>query len=238
MREALIGALAGGLGAAAMVYVFDPVSGRGRRAHARDKWVHARHELHEAVETTRSDLRNRLHGLEHELRARLRHQEVDDTVLLERVRAALGHAVSHPGPIHVEVREGVVTLRGPILGRELPFALARVRAVRGVHELKSELEAHAEPGREPALQGQRMPVMERATRNWSPTARLFAGVSGAALVAGSLFGARRRMLRGLLGVLLLGRAAVPEIRPIERQRTRGRFDVPTHPSPAQPESSG
>lgn len=240
MKEALIGAAAGGLAAAAALYLFDPIAGRGRRAHLRDKWVRARHEAGEAIDIATSDARNRLHGLEAELRARLRPEHVDDEVLLERVRATLGHCVSHPGPIHVEVRAGLVTLRGPILTAELPFALGRIRAVRGVHGIDSQLEPYQDASHVPALQGAgKRPLLERAVRNWSPSARLLAGIGGGLLVGGALFGQRRRLIRGLVGTALLGRAAVNEIVPpaSPRQRARGRFDVPTPPSPAPPEAS-
>ena len=51
-----------GLGAIAM-YVFDPVSGRRRRALARDKVVSAANDAVEAVETRARGLRNRTRGM-------------------------------------------------------------------------------------------------------------------------------------------------------------------------------
>lgn len=205
MKEALIGSVAGGMGAALALYVLDPVSGRGRRAHARDKWVKARHLAHDAVETTRKDVTNRLHGLEAEVKARLKHEEVPDDVLLERVRAALGHCVSHPAPIEVDVRDGEVTLRGPVLTHELPHALARIRGVRGVRRLHNLLRAYEEPGHTPELQGggrERAPV-----RTLPPAARLLAGLGGTGLLMRALAG-DGGLLSGTAGALLLGQAAI------------------------------
>ena len=209
MREALIGSIAGGMGAALALYVLDPVSGRGRRAHARDKWVKARHVAHDAVETTRKDVTNRLHGFEAELKARLHHEHVEDDVLLERVRASLGHCVSHPGPIEVEVHGGEVTLRGPILTHELPHALGRIRAVRGVRRVHNLLRAYEEPGRTPELQGGAESGRVLG-RSWSPAARLLAGLGGTGLLVRALAG-DGGILSGAAGALLVGRAAIGRV---------------------------
>jgi hypothetical protein len=59
-----------GIGALAM-YLFDPASGRRRRALLRDQLVHARHEIAEIAdytEGTAKDLRNRAYGLAAEAR--------------------------------------------------------------------------------------------------------------------------------------------------------------------------
>ena len=54
-----------GLGALAM-YVFDPVSGRRRRALMRDKTTAAAHELADATTSKARDLQNRAKGLAYE----------------------------------------------------------------------------------------------------------------------------------------------------------------------------
>ena len=56
---------------------------------------------------------------------------VADDVLAERVRARLGHNVSHAS-IEVQVAQGEVTLRGPVLDAEVDGLLRAVRAVPGV----------------------------------------------------------------------------------------------------------
>jgi hypothetical protein len=65
MMMRVIGAF--GLGALAM-YLFDPVSGKRRRAQLRDQLVHARHEISDYAEGTTKDLRNRASGLVAEAR--------------------------------------------------------------------------------------------------------------------------------------------------------------------------
>src|SRR5690625_521737 len=146
--------LAGGmLLGAGMMYLLDRNQGRGRRARMRDQLVHARNELDDFVDTSARDLRNRAQGLAAGAKSRLSGEEVDDVVLAERVRAILGRVVSHPHAVHVGAREGTITLSGPILAHELPELLTAVRAVRGVRGVMNQLEAHAEPGNVPALQG-------------------------------------------------------------------------------------
>jgi len=61
----ILGAL--GIGAAVM-YFFDPVSGRRRRALLRDQMVHAQKEITTYAEGTAKDLRNRAYGIAAEAR--------------------------------------------------------------------------------------------------------------------------------------------------------------------------
>ena len=53
----------------------------------------------------------------------------------------------------MSAENGRVTLRGSILAHEVDALLARVRAVRGVAEVRSELELHPTPENVPAFQG-------------------------------------------------------------------------------------
>jgi hypothetical protein len=48
---------------AALMYFFDPVSGRRRRALLRDQLVHYRHEFGDYADATYKDLRNRAQGV-------------------------------------------------------------------------------------------------------------------------------------------------------------------------------
>jgi hypothetical protein len=59
------------IGALAM-FVLDPQQGRRRRALARDKLVHARHQATDFVQGKAQDLRNRAHGLAAETRGMTR----------------------------------------------------------------------------------------------------------------------------------------------------------------------
>ena len=78
-----------------------------------------------------------------ELRGRLKERKegvVDDDQLTERVRAELGHKVSSLSALEVTARDGVVTLAGRIPREELPDALATARKVRGVEQVRDELQ--------------------------------------------------------------------------------------------------
>jgi gas vesicle protein len=61
-----LAAIAGAAVGALAMYIFDPDSGRRRRALARDKAVRYANETAESVQTTARDLRNRATGLAHE----------------------------------------------------------------------------------------------------------------------------------------------------------------------------
>lgn len=202
--------LAAGLGATAMYYL-DPARGRYRRALVRDQLVHGGHKARHGVGVVGRDSRNRTVGVAAALRSRLLRRQPDDVVLVQRVRACLGRAVSHPHSIKVEAKDGAVTLSGLILREELPLLIDCTLGVPGVRELKNRLEAHAEPGNVPGLQG--TPRQEPGARsaflqpNWSPTARAIAGLGGA-FVAFHGLGQRDAAGRiiGAAGLLVLMRA--------------------------------
>jgi hypothetical protein len=132
-----------------------------------------------------------------------RRRACGDDVVVERVRATLGRAVSHPRAIDVRVADGVVTLRGPIIQDEVSRLLRAVERVRGVREVVAELEEHEQAGNVPALQGGR----RVSQREWSST-RLLTGTTGIALAG---YGASRRDAAGALlaaaGAGLVARAA-------------------------------
>ncbi len=138
------GALLAGLGlGAALMYVLDPTRGARRRALLRDQANSAlrtgRREFHRRAE----DLKHRAEGAVAELRGRLKERKegvVDDDQLTERVRAELGHKVSSLSALEVTARDGVVTLAGRIPREELPDALATARKVRGVEQVRDELQ--------------------------------------------------------------------------------------------------
>jgi hyperosmotically inducible protein len=126
------------LGAVLMFYL-DPASGRRRRHQALDRVAHGRHELSDARQAAATRVRHKAQGLVARTRARFASQQVDDSVLEARVRAHMGHAISHAGAIHVEAEDGVVTITGPVLVSEANDLLERVSSVPGVHEVHSRL---------------------------------------------------------------------------------------------------
>ena len=195
------------LGAGAM-YFLDPDRGARRRSLLRDQLVHAGHKIGDGVSATARDTRNRAKGVAAELRSRLHEDEVDDAVLHERVRSAIGRAVSHPGSISVTAFQGEVTLSGRVLASELDELIPQVQQVRGVRQVRNQLEMHSSPQGVSLLQGSgRRPDQQWATQNWPPAVRLALGALGSML---AVKGFRRAGLSGnaltAAGVGLLSRA--------------------------------
>lgn len=216
------GAVLTGLGlGAGLMYFLDPERGRRRRALVRDQIAHSAHVGADAMSATGRDLGQRATGAAARTRRLWSREAVDDSVLIDRVRAQLGRLVSHPGAIEVAALDGVVTLRGPVLRAEVKRLLRGAERVPGVRAVVNELEEHEQPGNVPALQGGSTLPASRTDiwqRRWSPTTRLVVGTTGAALAG---YGATRRNVPGALvaagGVGLLARAA----RNLETSRLTG-----------------
>jgi uncharacterized membrane protein len=207
-HRALLTGLGAGFG---LMYFLDPEHGRRRRALVRDQLARARRVTGDAAGATRRDAAHRASGAAARVRGALDHGQVDDTVLVERVRAQLGRLVSHPHAIKVDATDGIVTLRGLILQREVKPLLRGVERIRGVCEVVSELDEHKHAGNIPALQGGTSPSGPKADiwqRAWSPTTRLLTGTTGLALAG---YGALRRDVPGSVltaaGIGLVARAA-------------------------------
>ena len=66
---AILGSLAAGAAGALLMYVFDPKSGRQRRALARDQVASANRKAREAISSKAKDVRNRAEDLAARLRA-------------------------------------------------------------------------------------------------------------------------------------------------------------------------
>ncbi|HWP45421.1 MAG TPA: SRPBCC family protein [Blastocatellia bacterium] len=205
-NRSLIGAM--GLGAGLM-YLFDPERGRRRRARVRDKMAHAINKTGNAIDVTSRDIRNRARGILAQAGSLIKEERVSDEVLVQRVRSKMGRIVSHPHSIQVTADNGRVTLRGPILEREVNDLLKCVTSLRGVSSVDNQLEPHAQSGHVPGLQGgvtRPGEPFELMQSNWSPSARLLAGTAGGAL---ALYGARRGGVSGAaasaLGIGLLAR---------------------------------
>ncbi len=179
------------VGASAM-YLLDPDRGARRRSLLRDRGVHAGHKLSDGLAATARDARNRTRGTAAALRARFRTDEPGEDVLHERVRSAIGRAVSHPGAITVVVTRDCVTLTGEVLADEVDELIQTVAQVRGVSEVRNELEIHDSPAGVPALQGSgRLRAAQQDT--WAPATRLVAGIAGGVLLAQGI------RARGIIG---------------------------------------
>mgnify|MGYP003291198322 CR=1 FL=1 len=208
MNRGLTFGTALGLGTAAM-FLLDPDRGKRRRAMLRDKVNWCTRKTREGLRVTAGDFNNRARGITSTLQSKFSSAEIDDGVIVDRVRAKLGRIVSHPHAIKVTAIDGHVLLSGPILEKEVDNLLACVSRVDGVTDVTNNLEVHQEAGNHPALQGGKEPQgsqFEFFQENWSPAARVVAGSAGAAL---AIYGGTRRDALGAglgaAGLLLLTR---------------------------------
>jgi hypothetical protein len=121
------------IGAGAM-YVFDPEQGGRRRSHAGQKALRGGHVARHWIACRCADLGNRAWGAVAELGSSLRdrNRSIPDDILEARVRSQLGHVLSHPGVMSVEVHDGQVTISGNILPGERSRIEDRIRKTRGV----------------------------------------------------------------------------------------------------------
>jgi hypothetical protein len=174
--------------------MLDPNGGARRRALVRDKAVRVTRRTREGLDATARDFANRTRGVAAATRGRLKRGVVSDEVLVERVRAKLGRASSHPRAIDVFARDGHVTLRGPVLASEVSGVLATAAAVRGVRDVTNEMDAHESAAGVPSLQGYGQMAgssLDIMQRRWAPATRalvgaglLASGVAAAALIRG------------------------------------------------------
>jgi hypothetical protein len=175
-RDVLAGA---GIGAA-VAFMLDPVGGGRRRALVRDKAVRATRKTRDGFDATARDIAHRARGIAAATRGRLMPGDISDGQLIERVRSRLGRACSHPRAIDVEARDGEVTLRGPILAREVNDLLAVTAAVRGVRAVCNELEPHETSEGIPSLQGEGRVAgssLDILQPNWAPATRAMVAAS-------------------------------------------------------------
>ena len=176
-RGALVTGLVLGAG---LMYLMDPDRGRRRRALARGKMTRAARQSSDALGATGRDLAHRTTGLAAKARHAFGSEEVEDNVLVERVRAQIRRYVSHPRALDVHASNGDVILRGPILASEVSGLIAAVEKIRGVHCVTSELQPHESAEHVPSLQGGVTPPSgwgNLLPTRWSPTTRLLTGTA-------------------------------------------------------------
>jgi osmotically-inducible protein OsmY len=125
------------------MYMLDPSAGKKRRALVREKARSYWKDAAQGVGKTVRDTQNRARGLAAEVGQRFKGSAVPaDDVLEARVRAQIGHVITHAGAIGITAHQGCVTLSGPILASEEEKLLATVESVPGVAEVVHQLEVH------------------------------------------------------------------------------------------------
>ncbi len=128
-----------GIGAALM-YFLDPEQGRRRRALVVDRSTHYARGARDAQERLTRDAANRVRGALANIRQLVEPEEaVDDGILIERVRAALGHVIADVHAIDVRAHEGRVVLKGPVRQEEVGEIVACAERVRGVKSVDNRL---------------------------------------------------------------------------------------------------
>ena len=192
---------------AALMYFFDPIRGRKRRARLADAMVHARRSEHMLLEKAMRDAQHRVHGVaERAVHALAPDVEVDDDVVAERIRATLGRVASHPRAIEIRVDRGRVVIGGEILAREAEAVVSAIRSVACAHQVVDQLDRRTTARSSPALQGERH--VQRHPQGWTPALRIGA-IAGGGICA--IYGFARRGPVGALarasGVALVVRAA-------------------------------
>ena len=154
--------LAGCSFGALTMYLCDPVRGARRRSYVRDKFVHAGKTVADRADKQRRNLANHVKGALYEIRAKLiGERRPDDDVLIERVRAQLGHVVSHPGSLDVRVTDGCLIVAGPVFAGELAKIHDRLKETRGVCDFDLQVMEHLDTEGIPGLQGESRLQRER-----------------------------------------------------------------------------
>lgn len=138
---------------AAVMYYFDPNTGRRRRALARDQGVAAGHDLEDLARAKSKRAADRMRGTMAEARAHMADKPVGDRQLHDRIRAKLGRLIEDPGEVEVDVHGGHVVLSGNVKAAELDELVNFISGMRGVEDVESQLttdiaSADAEPERE------------------------------------------------------------------------------------------
>jgi len=238
MAERFLGGMILGAG---LVWFLDPRRGGQRRGVVRDKMIHAAKELEEAARVGGHDLVNRAHGLKAEMTS-LGRPGPGDARLEQRVRAQLGRVCSHTRALGIHADGHRVRLEGPVLESEAEEIVRAVAHVRGVDEVESHLELHADASGVPSLQGEHE---HRRPRRLPPAAHLIIGAGSAALALAALArGSAVGFAVGSVGTFASAHAITQRnrplrgLRPTHRREPARKEEKPREPERLAPATSG
>lgn len=148
----------GGLVGAAAVYLFDPVSGRTRRARLRDQAMARAREARRSAESRGRYVAHTVEGKVAEMTTPSA-GPTDDATLRQRIHSdVFGRADVPKDRVTLDVADGVATLRGELDSpQEIDRLVERVRAVPGVLDVAVliHLPGKPAPNKEPAIEASR-----------------------------------------------------------------------------------
>jgi len=137
--------LTAGLGTGAgLMYLCDPNRGRARRSRLAGEFRSLIRRDESKLAKRAKDVLHRVEGFAAEAVSALAEEEpVADEVLVARVRARLGHILSHPHEVKVQADGGVVTLEGKLTHPERRLLREEVKGVPGVKRIDDHLKARS-----------------------------------------------------------------------------------------------
>lgn len=133
--------------AAAGAWLYDPVSGRRRRAHLRDRTAGFFRRLVRRSGRLGRHVASDTQGLAQRATHREQPKVLDDATLKNKVETEIFRAADSPkGRVSVNAQHGVVQLRGEVDSPELIDDLVqKVRSIHGVREVENLLHLAGTP---------------------------------------------------------------------------------------------
>jgi hypothetical protein len=148
LRPCASASLLGGLAiGASLMYLLDPHRGISRREHLRTHLFSRLRKVGEEIDGRIRDVRKRVLAMPLHRVAQLSlvpHQPVPDWVIAERTRLETWCTLAHPDSVNISVRNGRVTLWGPVLADEPERLHARLLKIPGLRHLELQLTTREE----------------------------------------------------------------------------------------------
>jgi len=137
--------LTAGLGTGAgLMFLCDPNRGRARRSRLAAEFRGFLRRDESKLAKRAKDVLHRVEGLAAEAVSAFTGQEpVTDEVLIARVRARIGHVLSHPHEVRVQADAGMVTLEGKLTHSERRLLREEVKRIPGVQRINDHLRARS-----------------------------------------------------------------------------------------------
>jgi osmotically-inducible protein OsmY len=128
-----------GLAGAAAAYLFDPVSGRGRRTRLRDRTGAILRRGGTRVDKLSRHATNVMEGATHDLEGHPADRAMDDVTVADRIRSeVLGQRELSTAGLVVNVEDGVAFLRGELDDPALVETVVdRTKSIAGVRSIEN-----------------------------------------------------------------------------------------------------